>query len=58
MEGRRRQSGNADVREPENENSENEWGGGGGEEIQEIEEEKRCRCFDAISSLNLGFRVC
>lgn len=27
MEGRRRQSGNADVREPENENSENEWGG-------------------------------
>lgn len=55
MEGRRRQSGNADVREPENENSENE---GGGEEIQEIEEEKRCRCFDAISSLNLGFRVC
>lgn len=26
MEGRRRQSGNADVREPENENSENEWG--------------------------------
>lgn len=28
MEGRRRQSGNADVREPENENSENEWGGG------------------------------
>lgn len=56
MEGRRRQSGNADVREPENENSENEWGGG--EEIQEIEEEKRCRCFDAISSLNLGFRVC
>lgn len=58
MEGRRRQSGNADVREPENENSENEWGGGRGEEIQEIEEEKRCRCFDAISSLNLGFRVC
>lgn len=29
MEGRRRQSGNADVREPENENSENEWGGRG-----------------------------
>lgn len=60
MEGRRRQSGNADVREPENENSENEWRGGErrGEEIQEIEEEKRCRCFDAISSLNLGFRVC
>lgn len=28
MEGRRRQSGNADVREPENENSENEWRGG------------------------------
>lgn len=42
MEGRRRQSGNADVREPENENSENEWGGGrrgdtrdrGGKEMQ------------------------
>lgn len=31
MEGRRRQSGNADVRDPENENSENEWGGGRGD---------------------------